>query len=48
MTAPEPAPTFAGLINITATAHATHPEGANLSELPDPNLGDDNENTETH
>lgn len=48
MTEPEAAPLIAGLITITASAYATHPEGADLSELPslDSEPGDD-ETTET-
>jgi hypothetical protein len=42
MTEPDPA-TFAGAVTVTATATVTHPEGADLSELPvlDPEAGDD-------
>jgi hypothetical protein len=42
----EPEPTFAGALNVTATAFAVHPEGADLSELPvlTSEVDDDEEN----
>jgi hypothetical protein len=49
MTDPEPAPhLFAGLITVTATATAVHPDGADLTELPSLDSEPGNtENTET-
>lgn len=42
MTQPD-ATTFAGLIAVTATATVVHPDGADLTQLPDPTpvVGDD-------
>lgn len=46
MTEPAPGPLMAGLITVTATATAVHPDGADLSELPVPETG--TETTENH
>jgi hypothetical protein len=47
MTEPAPGPLLGGLITITATATVVHPDGADLSELPDPNPAVEDE-TEHH
>jgi hypothetical protein len=46
MTEPAPGPLLAGQITVTATATVTHPDGADLSELPVIETG--TENTETN
>lgn len=45
MTDPD-SPMFAGLISVTATATVVHPDGADLTQLPDPTEVDDE--TEHH